>query len=59
MDDMDQSQTMEACPIDLSTKKFDQTVLGQQRSRLFESLANLASPQNVRVFEILQQKIRP
>ncbi|VDP06241.1 unnamed protein product [Heligmosomoides polygyrus] len=47
MDDMDQSQTMEACPIDLSTKKFDQTVLGQQRSRLFESLANLASPQNI------------
>ncbi|KAK5981298.1 hypothetical protein GCK32_019535, partial [Trichostrongylus colubriformis] len=48
MDDIDDQQAMDACPIDLSTKKFDQTLFGgDQRSRLLESLASLTSPQNI------------
>ncbi|XGW21344.1 hypothetical protein V3C99_004361, partial [Haemonchus contortus] len=48
MDDIDDQQAMDACPIDLSTKKLDQTLFGgDQRSRLLESLASLTSPQNI------------
>ncbi|WKX89364.1 hypothetical protein Q1695_008760 [Nippostrongylus brasiliensis] len=48
MDDIDDgAQAMDACPIDLSTKKFDQSLFGEQRTRLLESLASLTSPQNI------------
>ncbi|KAK6022309.1 zinc finger, C2H2 type, partial [Ostertagia ostertagi] len=48
MDDIDDQQAMDACPIDLSTKKLDQTLFGgDQRARLLESLASLTSPQNI------------
>ncbi|ETN76605.1 zinc finger, C2H2 type, partial [Necator americanus] len=47
MDEIDDTQMMDACPIDLSTKKFDQALFGEQRTRLLESLASLTTPQNI------------
>ncbi|EYB91616.1 hypothetical protein Y032_0204g1898 [Ancylostoma ceylanicum] len=47
MDDIDDAQAMDACPIDLSTKKLDQALFGEQRTRLLESLASLTTPQNI------------
>ncbi|VDM52109.1 unnamed protein product [Angiostrongylus costaricensis] len=47
MDDIDDGQTVDAYPIDLSTKKFDHTLFEDQRSKLFDSLASLTSSQNI------------
>ncbi|VDM79265.1 unnamed protein product [Strongylus vulgaris] len=47
MDEIDDAQAMDASPIDLSTKKLDQALFGEQRTRLLESLASLTTPQNI------------